>query len=131
MTMKLWRKLISNIDANFNQVIIGLSIVLIGGFLFADKNYFTWPPQLRPMMNSEYSDVFFILLGLVLLFCAFTGNKSKLIHDITIIVAGGATLVLLTEQLWHVLFAHNVGMTMAVILDAVLFILIIRCAYTS
>ena len=82
-------------------------------------------------MNSEYSDVFFILLGLVLLFCAFTGNKSKLIHDITIIVAGGATLVLLTEQLWHVLFAHNIEMTMAVILDAVLFILIIRCAYTS
>ena len=129
--MTMWHRLLNNINANFNQIIIGLSIVLIGGFLFADKNYFTWPPQLRPMMNSEYSDIFFIILGVVLLLCAFSGNKSKLIHDITIIVAGGATLVLLTEQLWHVLFAHNVEMTMAVILDAVLFILIIRCAYTS
>ncbi|RMC48892.1 hypothetical protein [Lactobacillus sp. ESL0228] len=127
----MWHKLISNINKNFNQVVIGLSIVLIGGFLFADKNYFTWPPQLRPMMNSEYSDIFFIILGLVLLYCAVTGNKNKVIHDITITVAGGATFVLLTEQLWHVLFAHNIEMTMAVIFDAVLFILIIRCAYTS
>lgn len=127
----MFRRLLRNVNNNFDQAVISLSIMAIGIFLWADKTYFTWPPQLRPIMNSEYSDVFYIVLGLMLLFCTLTGNKNKALHDIFITIAGGATLILLTEQLWHVVFAQNFDMTMAVILDVVLFILILRCSYKN
>lgn len=127
----MFRKIIKNVNDNFDQALISLSIIAIGFFLWADKTYFTWPPQLRPIMNSEYSDLFYITLGIVLLICTLTGNRNKAVHDTFIIIAGGATLVLLTEQLWHVFFAHNFEMMMAVFLDVVLFILILRCSYKS
>ena len=118
--MTMWRRLLKNIDYNFYQLLIGLSIVSMGLFLWVDKNYFSWPPELRPMMNSEYADLFFVILGIMLL-----------MFSITLTVAGGATLLLLIEQLWQVLFAKNMDMTIAVIFDIFLFVLIIRCAYDS
>lgn len=134
--MIMWRRLLKNIDYNFNQVLIGLSIVSMGLFLWLDKNYFSWPPELRPMMNSEYADLFFIFLGVMLLLFAITNkdiriSKKLTVKDIILTVAGGATLLLLIEQLWQVLFAKNMDMTIAVIFDVFLFILIFRCAYDS
>lgn len=134
--MTMWRRLLKNIDYNFNQVLIGLSIVSMGLFLWLDKNYFSWPPELRPMMNSEYADLFFIFLGVMLLLFAITNkdiriSKKLTVKDIILTVAGGATLLLLIEQLWQVLFAKNMDMTIAVIFDVFLFILIFRCAYDS
>ena len=132
----MWHRMLRNIDYNFNQVLIGLSIVSMGLFLWLDKNYFSWPPELRPLMNSEYADLFFIFLGIMLLFFATTNkdirvSKKWSVKDITLTVAGGATILLLIEQLWQVLFAKNMDMAIAVIFDIFLFILIIRCAYDS
>lgn len=118
-------------DKNFDEVVIGISIIAIGFFLFLDHSYFTWPPQLQSLMNNKCSDTFFIILGLAFLFCAMLDNKFKLLTNITIIVSGSITFLLMTEHVWHVLFAHKAEMMMAVIFDAVLFILIIRCAYKS
>ena len=134
--MTMWHRLLNNIDYNFNQLLIGLSIVSMGLFLWLDKNYFSWPPELRPMMNSEYADLFFIFLGIMLLFFAVTNkdirvSKKWTVKDITLTVAGGATILLLIEQLWQVLFAKNMDMAIAVIFDVFLFVLIIRCAYDS
>lgn len=134
--MIMWHRLLKNIDVNFNQVLIGLSIVSMGLFLWLDKNYFSWPPELRPMMNSEYADLFFIFLGVMLFFFAATNkdirvSKKWTVKDITLTVAGGATILLLIEQLWQVLFAKNMDMAIAVIFDIFLFVLIIRCAYDS
>ena len=129
--MTMWRRLLKNIDANFNQVLIGLSIVSMGLFLWIDKSYFSWPPELRPMMNSELSDILFIIIGVVMLFCGLSNNRNKAVCNIDYIVAGGATILLLIEQLWQVLFAKNMDMTIAVIFDIFLFVLIIRCAYDS
>ena len=134
--MTMWRRLLKNIDYNFYQLLIGLSIVSMGLFLWVDKNYFSWPPELRPMMNSEYADLFFVILGIMLLMFSITNkdiriSKKWTVKDITLTVAGGATLLLLIEQLWQVLFAKNMDMTIAVIFDIFLFVLIIRCAYDS
>lgn len=129
--MTMWRRLLKNIDANFNQVLIGLSIVSMGLFLWLDKNYFSWPPELRPMMNSELSDILFIIIGAVMLFCGLSNNQNKVVRSIDYIAAGGTTILLLIEQLWQVLFAKNMDMFIAVIFDIFLFVLIIRCAYDS
>lgn len=134
--MTMWHRLFKNIDANFNQVLIGLSIVSISLFLWMDKNYFTWPPKLKPMMNSEYFDIIFILLGAVLLFLAIINKEFKIykkwtLKGIVLIITGGATLVLLLEQLLQVFFAKNIEMTIAVIFDIFLFALIFRCALDS
>ena len=131
MIMRQLKSLLRQADKNFNQMIIGMLIVAIGIFLWADKNYFFWPPQLRPLMNSEWSDIIFVILGVCLLFTALTGNRSRRFQSILLIVASAAVAMLLVEQVWHVIFAHKIEMIMAVILDAGLLTLLIRCAYET
>ena len=131
MNMRQLKSLLRQADKNFNQMLIGVLIILIGIFLWADKNYFFWPPQLRPLMNSEWSDIIFVILGVCLLFTALTGNRSRKFQSILLIVSSAAVAMLLVEQLWHVLFANKVEMIMAVILDAGLLTLLIRCAYKN
>ena len=128
--------MLRNIDYNFNQVIIGLSIISISLFLWLDKNYFTWPPELRPIMNSKYFDIIYMLLGIILLFLAISNREIKIykkwtLKGIMLIFTGGATLVLLIEQLSQVFFARNIEMTIAVIFDIFLFALIFRLALDS
>lgn len=128
---KRLKRLTRNADKNFNQMLIGVLIVAIGIFLWADKNYFFWPPQLRPLMNSEWSDIIFIILGVCLLFTALTGNRSRRLQSILLIISSAAVAMLLAEQLWHVLFANKIEMIMAVILEAGLLVMLIRCAYEN
>ena len=131
MIMRQLKSLLKQADNNFNQVLIGISIIMIGIFLWADKNYFFWPPQLRPLMNSEWSDIVFIILGICLLFTALTGNRSRRFQSILLIASSAAVAMLTVEQLWHVVFAHNLEMIMAVILDALVLAMLIRCAYKN
>ena len=131
MIMRQLKSLLKQADNNFNQVLIGISIIMIGIFLWADKNYFFWPPQLRPLMNSEWSDTIFIILGICLLFTALTGNRSRRFQSILLIASSAAVAMLTVEQLWHVLGAHKVEMIMAVILDALVLAMLIRCAYKN
>lgn len=131
MIMRQLKSLLKQADNNFNQVLIGISIIMIGIFLWADKNYFFWPPQLRPLMNSEWSDTIFIILGICLLFTALTGNRSRRFQSILLIASSAAVAMLLAEQVWHVLGAHKIEMIMAVILDAGLLVMLIRCAYKN
>ncbi|MCT6889488.1 MAG: hypothetical protein M3Z87_07480 [Lactobacillus sp.] len=129
--MRQLKSLLKQADNNFNQVLIGISIIMIGIFLWADKNYFFWPPQLRPLMNSEWSDIIFIILGICLLWTALTGNRSRRFQSILLIASSAAVAMLTVEQLWHVLGAHKVEMIMAVILDALVLAMLIRCAYKN
>lgn len=129
--MRQLKSLLKQADNNFNQVLIGISIIMIGIFLWADKNYFFWPPQLRPLMNSEWSDTIFIILGICLVWTALTGNRSRRFQSILLIASSAAVAMLTVEQLWHVLGAHKVEMIMAVILDALVLAMLIRCAYKN
>lgn len=131
MIMRQLKSLLKQADNNFNQVLIGISIIMIGIFLWADKNYFFWPPQLRPLMNSEWSDTIFIILGICLVWTALTGNRSRRFQSILLIASSAAVAMLTVEQLWHVLGAHKVEMIMAVILDALVLAMLIRCAYKN
>ena len=131
MIMRQLKSLLKQADNNFNQLLIGISIIMIGIFLWADKNYFFWPPQLRPLMNSEWSDIVFIILGICLLWTALTGNRSRRFQSILLIASSAAVAMLTVEQLWHVVFAHNLEMIMAVILDALVLAMLIRCAYKN
>lgn len=131
MIMRQLKSLLKQADNNFNQVLIGISIIMIGIFLWADKNYFFWPPQLRPLMNSEWSDTIFIILGICLVWTALTGNRSRRFQSILLIASSAAVAMLLAEQVWHVLGAHKIEMIMAVILDAGLLVMLIRCAYKN
>lgn len=130
------KRLVENVNQYFDQALTGLAIIATGIFLLIDKNYFSWPPDFKPVMNSDYADLFFILLGIVLLIFVVIGdineNEEVLkIRKFFIVVSGGAVSFLFVEQLCQVLFAHNFEMTIAVIFDVFLFILIVRCAYKS
>lgn len=130
------KRLVENVNQYFDQALTGLAIIATGVFLLIDKNYFSWPPDFKPVMNSDYADLFFILLGIVLLIFVVIGdineNEEVLkIRKFFIVVSGGAVSFLFVEQLCQVLFAHNFEMTIAVIFDVFLFILIVRCAYKS
>lgn len=132
----MWRRMLRNIYYNWNQVVAGLEIVLVSLVLWIDKSYFTWPPELRPAMNSKYADIFYLCLGIMLLLFAITNkdiriSKKWTVKDITLTIAGGATLVLLLEHGLQVVFAHNMEMAIGVILDLSIFMLTFRCAYDS
>lgn len=129
--MHTFKRIINNVDHNFNQTVVGVAIIMMGLFLWADKNYFFWPPQLRPLMNSEWSDIIFIILGSCLLLMALRGNRSRKAQSILLIISSAAVAMLLVEQAWHVLFAHKIEMTMAVILDVLVLAFLIRCAYEN
>lgn len=130
------KQLVKNVNQYFDQALTGLAIIAVGIFLLIDKNYFSWPPNFKPIMNSDYMDFFFILLGIVLLIFVVIGdiNGNNLVlkvRKIFIVISGGAVSFLFVEQLCQVFFAHNFEMTIAVIFDVFLFILIFRCAYKS
>lgn len=87
-------------------------------------------------MNSKYFDIIYMLLGIILLFLAISNREIKIykkwtLKGIMLIFTGGATLVLLIEQLSQVFFAQNIEMTIAVIFDIFLFALIFRLALDS
>jgi hypothetical protein len=127
----MWHRLTNNINNNFNQTIIGISMIATGIFLWLDRSYFFWPPQLSAMMNSEYWDGIFIFLGAGLLACAFFDNQNKVLQHSFLIAAGAVVLMLAVTQWWHVAFAGEYRMTHSVISDLVIFVLILRCAAKS
>lgn len=123
--------ILKNINKNFEESLTGISVAITGLSLLIDRNYFFWPPELRSMMNSEYVDIFFFILGISILICALTGNRNKIFQHIFLILAGAAILMLAVTQWWHVCYANEFRMAHSVISDCIIFILIIRCAYKS
>ena len=125
------RRLLSNINDNFEQALAGASIIAIGASLWIDRNYFFWPPELTSTMNDQRIDIVILLLGFCLLVSAVTGNKSKFWQHLLLILCGAAIFMLALTQLWHAFLGGQMRMAHTVIGDFVIFCLIVRAAYKS
>lgn len=125
------RRLLNNINNNFEQFLAGASIIAIGASLWLDRNYFFWPPELTRTMNDQRLDIIITVLGLGLLLMAITGNRNKAWQHIFLILCGSVVCMLACTQLWHAFLANQMRMAHTVIGDFIIFILIIRSAYKS
>ena len=129
--MLMLRRLLSNINDNFEQSLAGLSIALIGASLWLDRNYFFWPPELTSTMNDQRLDITILILGIGLLISALIDNKSKFWQHLLLILCGAAIFMLALTQLWHAFLGGQMRMAHTVIGDFVIFCLIVRAAYKS
>lgn len=125
------RRLLSNINNNFEQSLAGISIALIGASLWLDRNYFFWPPELTSTMNDQRLDITILILGIGLLISALINNKSKFWQHLLLILCGAVIFMLALTQLWHGFLAGQMRMAHTVIGDFIIFILIVRAAYKS
>ena len=53
------------------HILLALVMIGLGTFLIANDNYFTWPPALRAVVNSDFFGTWSIFDGLGLLYVAF------------------------------------------------------------
>lgn len=125
------RRILININDNFEQSLAGIAIIAISISLWLDRNYFFWPPELTSTMNDERVDIFILILGLGLLISALFDNPNKVIEIILFLSCGAVVFVLALTQLCHGFLAGQIRMAHTVIGDLIIFILIVRAAYKS
>lgn len=53
------------------HILLALVMIGLGAFLIANDDYFTWPPTLRDVVNSDFFGTWAIFNGLGLLYVAF------------------------------------------------------------
>ena len=54
------------------HIILALVLIGLGAFLIANDSYFTWPPALQAVVNSDFFGTWAIFNGLGLLYVAFS-----------------------------------------------------------
>lgn len=53
------------------HVLLALVMIGLGAFLIANNDYFTWPPALKAIVNSDFFGTWSVFDGLGLLYVAF------------------------------------------------------------
>lgn len=71
------RRILSNINDNFAQSLAGSAIIAISLFLWLDRTYFFWPPELTSTMNDQRVDIIIFILGVGLLISALFDNPNR------------------------------------------------------
>lgn len=71
------------------HVILALVLCGLGAFLIANDSYFTWPPALRAVVNSDFFGTWAIFDGLGLLYVAFSNPWPYLANLIWLMSAAG------------------------------------------
>ena len=86
---------------NLNHLVLGAALSGIGVYLIGQKNYFTWPPIMAPVENDDTFGVFFILVGIAMIWWALDANKSARANHIILICASTLMAVLTFIQFFH------------------------------
>lgn len=125
------RRILSNINDNFAQSLAGSAIIAISLFLWLDRTYFFWPPELTSTMNDQRVDIIIFILGVGLLISALFDNPNRVIEITLFLTSGAVIFVLALTQLCHGFLAGQRRMAYTAIGDLIIFILILRAAYKS
>lgn len=131
MTQK-WHEIRSDstmLICNTLQLIISIWMIVIGLFLFDDRTYFFWPPNLKNIENDMRLDTLIVLTGLALFLCTILFVKNKLIIGVLLVAVGAISLALASLTFMHVIMAHYLPMTLMAFCNLVLFILTLIVAH--
>lgn len=129
--MTMWRRLLNNINNNFEQALAGASIIAIGASLLFDRNYFFWPPEWTLFMNDKRLDLVILCLGLLIIIDSMFEKKHRGWRMFLLIVGMWTMWFLIAIQLAHAIGAGEFRMAHTVIGDAVISILCYRCICQS
>lgn len=131
MTQK-WHEIRSDstmLICNTLQLIISIWTVVIGLFLFDDRTYFFWPPNLKNIENDMRLDTLIVITGLALFLCTILFVKNKWIIGVLLVAVGAISLALASLTFMHVIMAHYLPMILMAFCNLVLFILTLIVAH--
>lgn len=128
---KLLKEELHVVDLHFCQFVSSLWIIFGGAALLYDRNYFFWPPSLAGIENDQRIDIAIIILGVGLLICTLTNNKSLAWAYFLLILGGGVALVVAGVQFIHVHYAAQTRMLLSAVSSVFLFLLLVRAAYKA
>lgn len=131
MTQK-WHEIRSDstmLICNTLQLIISIWTVVIGLFLFDDRTYFFWPPNLKNIENDMRLDTLIVLTGLALFLCTILFVKNKWIIGVLLVAIGAISLALVALTFMHVIMTHYLPMALMAFCNLVLFILTLIVAH--
>lgn len=129
--LKKFREELHIVDLHFTQFASSLWVIATGVALFYDRNYFFYPPSLASVENDQRIDIAIIILGIGLLICTLTNNRSMGWTYFFLILCGGVALTVAGVQLIHVHYAAQIKMMLPTIGNVVLFFLLVRAAYKA
>lgn len=114
---------------NTLQLIISIWTVVIGLFLFDDRNFFFWPPNLKRIENDMKLDALIVLIGLALFLCTILFVKNKWLIGVLLVAVGAISLALAALTFMHVIMTHYLPMFLMAFCNLVLFILTLIVAH--
>lgn len=123
----MWRKL----NDNFEQLLAGVSIVVIGLALLVDRNYFFWPPAWASAMNDQRLDLGVIFLGLLIVINAVKNTKKRGWRLTLLLLGTWLMWILALIQLGHACYAGEFRMAHTIIGDVVISLICLHCLYES
>ncbi|RHW48706.1 hypothetical protein [Lactobacillus bombicola] len=123
----MWRKL----NDNFEQLLAGVSIVVIGLALLVDRNYFFWPPAWASAMNDQRLDLGVIFLGLLIVINAVKNTKKRGWRLTLLLLGTWLMWILALIQLGHAFYAGEFRMAHTIIGDVVVSLICLHCLYES
>lgn len=123
----MWQR----INDNFEQLLAGVTIIVIGLSLLVDRNYFFWPPQWADSMNDVRLDLGVIFLGALIAVNALKA-KAKRRWRLTLLLLGTWLMwILALIQLGHAFYAGEFRMAHTIIGDVVVSFICLHCLYES
>lgn len=113
------------------EMLVGLTLLCKGLWLEVDSNYFFYPPNLAPIMNSRIIDCGMMLVGIILFICSFYRPKdckwrmiNRQICRVMLILGATIFLALALLQLTHGIFTPSYRMNHTAIGDLFIFVII-------
>lgn len=131
MTQK-WHEIRSDstmLICNTLQLIISIWTVVIGLFLFDDRNFFFWPPNFKKIENDMKLDALIVLIGLALFLCTILFVKNKWVIGVLLVMVGAISLALAALTFMHVIMTHYFLMVLIAFSNLVLFTLTLIVAH--
>lgn len=123
----MWRKL----NDNFEQLLAGVTIIVIGLSLLVDRNYFFWPPQWADSMNDVRLDLGVIFLGILITIDALKKHTKRGLKLTLLLLGTWLMWILALIQLGHACYAGEFRMAHTIIGDVVVSLICLHCLYES
>jgi len=114
------KKLLFNLSRNFHIFIIGATLSSMGLLLWADHQFFFWPPQYAGLMNDDGLDAIAVAVGLGLIYYALRDEKNNTLVGVLLSIAAGFTGLVACMQIIHAMFAGRAPMGLGFILSCFL-----------
>ncbi|PWF22408.1 hypothetical protein DF212_03580 [Lactobacillus johnsonii] len=124
---QLWE----NVKHNPLHLIIGLMLVLSGGFLLICDDFFLWPPEWTSFFNNDLIDAIAIVIGVFYFAYVLAGAKSPLANICLLTSSAFLLTILIVLEIGYVLAFQNYSLLMAAIYQFGILLLVQVCASRS